>query len=114
MNQSDFEHILDRVCYKLTVESRQQLFRTAKEFEDRVRESLHEILKFDNSFEIDFNPNPQAFPDIALDRFGVEVKFTLNDTWRSVANSVLETNRIESVEKVYLVFGKMGGISEVR
>jgi hypothetical protein len=46
--------------------------------------------------------------------FGVEVKFTLNDTWRSVANSVLETQRIESVKHIYIVFGKMGGIPEVR
>ncbi|MDR0556763.1 MAG: hypothetical protein LBG43_02685 [Treponema sp.] len=64
--------------------------------------------------EIDFNPHPQAFPDIAVGNFGVEVKFTLADTWRSVANSVLETNRIETVEKVYLIFGKMGGTPEVK
>jgi len=67
-----------------------------------------------DNIEIDFNPHPQAFPDIAVGNFGVEVKFTLNDTWRSVANSVLETNRIDTVEKVYLIFGKMGGIPEVK
>jgi hypothetical protein len=64
--------------------------------------------------EIDFNPHPQAFPDIAVENFGVEVTFTLADTWWSVANSVLETNRIERVEKVYLIFGKMGGTPEVK
>ena len=42
------------------------------------------------------------------------MKFTLSDTWRSVANSVLETNRIEAVEVVYIVFGKMGGVPEIR
>jgi hypothetical protein len=65
-------------------------------------------------FEIDFSPHPQAFPDIAMGEYGVEVKFTLNDTWRSVANSVLETQRIESVKQIYIVFGKMGGVPEVR
>lgn len=38
----------------------------------------------------------------------------MNDSWRSVGNSVLETNRIEAVEKIYLVFGKMGGDPQVR
>jgi hypothetical protein len=42
-----------------------------------------------SEIKIDFNPHPQAFPDIAVGNFGVEVKFTLSDTWRSVANSVM-------------------------
>lgn len=114
MIQEDFESMLDEVCVKLTEEANGKFFTTAVQFENRVRESLQDATQSDSSIEIDFKPHPQAFPDIAVGAFGVEVKFTLNDTWRSVANSVLETNRIESVEKVYLVFGKMGGIPEVR
>lgn len=49
-----------------------------------------------------------------MGEYGVEVKFTLNDTWRSIANSVLETQRIDSVKHIYIVFGKMGGEPEVR
>jgi hypothetical protein len=113
MTQEEFENILDSVCAKLTSEASKETFKTSAQFENRVREILDEILN-DPSVEIDFNPHPQAFPDIAGGTFGVEVKFTLNDTWRSVANSVLETNRIESVKRVYLVFGKMGGVPEVR
>lgn len=113
MTQEEFENILDSVCAKLTAEARKEIFKTSAQFENRVREVLHETLS-DPSVEIDFKPHPQAFPDIAVGSFGVEVKFTLNDTWRSVANSVLETNRIESVKRVYLVFGKMGGVPEVR
>lgn len=112
MTQEEFENILDSVCAKLTTEARKETFKTSAQFENRVREVLHEILS-DSPVEIDFKPHPQAFPDIAVGSFGVEVKFTLNDTWRSVANSVLETNRIESVKRVYLVFGKMGGVPEV-
>ncbi len=113
MTQEEFENILDRVCATLTIEARNDIFRTSAHFENRVREVLDETLN-DPCIEIDFKPHPQAFPDIAVGDFGVEVKFTLNDTWRSVANSVLETNRIESVNRVYLVFGKMGGLPEVR
>jgi hypothetical protein len=42
------------------------------------------------------------------------VKYTLNDTWRSVANSVFESTRAEGVNHVYLLFGKMGGEPCVR
>lgn len=113
MTQEEFENILDSVCARLTVEARKEIFKTSAQFENRVREVLDETLN-DPSVEMDFKPHLQAFPDIAVGNFGVEVKFTLNDTWRSVANSVLETNRIESVKRVYLVFGKMGGVPEVR
>lgn len=113
MTQEEFEKTLDNVCEQLTIEARSDIFKTSAAFEGRVREVLDEMLD-DPSVEIDFKPHPQAFPDIAVGHFGVEVKFTLNDTWRSVANSVLETNRIDSVKRVYLVFGKMGGVPEVR
>jgi hypothetical protein len=114
MNQLEFESLLDNVCARLTAEAQNSVFAKADVFEQRVREVLQDFIKDDPAIKVDFDPHPQAFPDIALGRFGVEVKFTLNDSWRSVANSVLETNRIESVEKIYLVFGKMGGVPEVR
>lgn len=114
MNKSEFEDILDRCCEQLTVEARASDFKTSAQFENRVREILRDLTADDNSFEIDFNPPPQAFPDIAMGEYGVEVKFTLNDTWRSIANSVLETQRVDEVKHIYIVFGKMGGFPEVR
>ncbi|MDR1230246.1 MAG: hypothetical protein LBK61_02470 [Spirochaetaceae bacterium] len=114
MRQSEFEQILERACAKLIAEAREKIFPSSPLFEKRVREILRDLTNTYPEIEINFNPHPQAFPDIAVGNFGVEVKFTLNDTWRSVANSVLETNRIETVEKVYLIFGKMGGIPEVK
>ena len=113
MNKTEFEKILNLCCTQLTHESRTNCFKTASQFENRVREILGELTKEEASFSVDFNPHPQAFPDIAMGEYGVEVKFTLNDTWRSVANSVLETQRIESVKHIYVVFGKMGGTPEV-
>jgi hypothetical protein len=114
MGQKDFERILDAICLRLTEESQQKIFTTSNQFENRVREVLRDATQQYPDVAIDFNPHPQAFPDIPINEFGVEVKFTLADTWRSVANSVLETNRIDSVKFVYIVFGKMGGIPEVR
>lgn len=114
MTKTEFELLLNQCCEQLTNEATLTGFKSSSQFENRVREVLSELTKNDSSFDIDFSPHPQAFPDIAMGEYGVEVKFTLNDTWRSVANSVLETQRIESVKHIYIVFGKMGGIPEVR
>jgi hypothetical protein len=113
MTTEEFESILDIGCTQLTEEARTAGFKSSQQFENRVREVFCVLTK-EQDFEIDFKPHPQAFPDVAMGDFGIEVKFTLNDTWRSVANSVLETQRIESVKHIYIVFGKMGGTPEVR
>lgn len=51
-----------------------------------------------------------SFPDIvARHYYGVEVKMTLKNHWKTVGNSVLESCRNEGVERIYLMFGKFGG-----
>lgn len=112
MNQLEFEKFLDAVCTQLTTEVLANPFQSSKIFEDRVRAVAQ--TKLPAKTLIDFDPHPQAFPDIAIGGFGIEVKFTTSDTWRSIANSVLERNRIHAVKNIYLVFGKMGGIPEVK
>lgn len=113
MTNEEFERLLTTICQRLTVEAIDNPFQSSKEFEFRVREVVQETLN-DPSIPIDFDPHPQAFPDIAVDVFGIEVKFTTSNNWFSVANSVLERNRINSVTKIYVVFGKMGDVPEVR
>ena len=113
MTQYEFEDLLNVVSTQLSVESKSKIFKDSKTFENRVREVLKEHL-LHTELVIDFSPAAQAFPDIAIGSFGVEVKFTEKDTWRSVANSVLETNRIQEVKNVYLIFGKMGGVPDVK
>lgn len=113
MDTATFEHLLESVTTQLTAESRSNPFMTSKSFEDRVRAVVQSFLS-GLAVKVDFDPHPQAFPDIALEEFGIEVKFSLQDTWRSVANSVLERMRVDSVKKIYIIFGKMGGLAEVR
>ena len=113
MNEADFETILNQICTTLTQEAEGKLFIDSKEFEDRVRELVIDA-HADHGVSIPLNPPAQGFPDIAAGNFGIEVKFTTNDTWRSVANSVLESNRVLEVAKVYIVFGKMGGTPQVK
>lgn len=114
MTTEKFESILDSCCSKLTIEARATGFRSAKHFEDRVREVLAGLTVDDASIKIDFNSPAQAFPDIAMGEYGVEVKYTTADVWRSIANSVLETQRVDGVKYIYVVFGKMGGVPEVK
>lgn len=114
MITEEFEILLDRCCEMLTSEAQTKGFNSSKHFEDRVREVLALLTLEDSSIEIDFNSPTQAFPDIAMGAYGVEVKYTTADTWRSIANSVLETQRVEGVKYIYVVFGKMGGEAEVR
>jgi hypothetical protein len=105
----EFDELLVTLCAKITLECRAGTkFENSKAFEQHVREVLDEsVSKF--GLAVNFDPHPYVFPDIVLGKFGVEVKFTANDTWRSVANSVFESTRDTKVEHIYVVFGKMGG-----
>lgn len=113
MTEASFETLLDELCDSLTREARIKLFTTSKAFENRVRDMLQKLGAADG-IVVDYDPHPYVFPDIAVGEFGIEVKFTANDTWRSVANSVFETFRNKDVVIIYVVYGKMGGVPEVR
>lgn len=108
MTDAEIEKVLSFVCEQLTNEAGQKPFTTSKAFESRVRELLQEPMGL-FGIPVDSDPHPYIFPDIVLGRHGVEVKFTTNDTWRSVANSVFESTRSQEVERIYVLFGKMGG-----
>ena len=113
MNQTNIEVVLVEICVELTHQANVKKFSTSEEFERAVR-TLAAAKAKTYGISVELNPAAQAFPDIAIGDYGIEVKFTANDTWRSVANSVQESNRVDSVKIVYLVFGKMGGKPEVK
>lgn len=57
----------------------------------------------------------KAFPDIVTETFyGVEVKSTQSDHWKSTGSSIIETTRNKNVESIYMLFGKLGGKPEFR
>ncbi len=52
----------------------------------------------------------QKFPDIVADKYyGIEVKSTKEDRWTSTGSSIVETTRIDHVDDIYMLFGKLGG-----
>ncbi len=60
---------------------------------------------FENTIEL---ISGHKFPDIVAKKiYGVEVKITKQNHWKSTGNSVLETTRIEDVSTIYLFFAKL-------
>lgn len=56
----------------------------------------------------------REFPDIVAKGFlGVEVKATIKDVWVSIGNSVLESSRVATIDKIYIFFGKLGGNPDI-
>jgi len=60
---------------------------------------------FENSIEL---ISGQRFPDIIANKYyGVEVKTTIKNHWTTTGNSVLEGTRVDGIERIYMLFGKM-------
>ncbi|MBP7857340.1 MAG: hypothetical protein KAZ98_05655 [Prevotella sp.] len=57
-----------------------------------------------------------AFPDIILHacNYGVEIKSTQKDSWTSTGSSIVESSRNKEAERIYMLFGKLGGSPEFR
>lgn len=57
-----------------------------------------------------------VFPDIILHtyNYGVEIKSTQKDSWTSTGSSIVESSRSEEAERIYMLFGKLGGMPEFR
>ncbi len=109
---SDFESLLDDshevLVDQASTNPKYFINRTPSDFEKDVYESMCEAANgtdFENTIELIAG---HKFPDIIANKFyGVEVKTTKKDHWKSTGNSVLETTRIDGVERIYLFFGKL-------
>lgn len=114
MDKEAFEQILAELANRLTADVNSSTqHHNPIAFEDFVRSTLHEIL-LASGYSGAMDPRVQGFPDIVVGNYGVEVKYTANDSWRCIANSVSEGNRALDVKHVYIVYGKIGGRPEVR
>lgn len=57
----------------------------------------------------------QKFPDIVAKKFyGIEVKTTTQNHWKTTGNSVLESTRVEDVERIFMLFAKLAAPIEFR
>lgn len=114
MNVQEFEDILTVATNLLTEDIRSSSdHHKPVDFEDFVRKTIQDVLKARGHASA-MDPRVQGFPDIAIGRFGIEVKCTESDSWRCIANSVSEGNAISDVDKIYIIYGKVGGTPEVK
>jgi hypothetical protein len=79
-----------------------------RNFEPLVKEVLDEKAKgtpFENTIEL---IGGQKFPDIIAKKFyGIEVKTTKQNHWRTTGNSVFEGTRVDGVERIFMLFAKL-------
>lgn len=114
MTPDEFENLLDHAVDILTENLRSSsLYHGPNEFQQHVLDMLR-VAARGSSIEIAPTFHPHAFPDIVANGFGIEVKYTKQDTWTAVGNSIFEGMRDRTVDSVYVVFGKVGGYPEAR
>ena len=106
--------MLDRAVVILTDNLRASTtYHDQSVFEQHVRDMIRVAA---DGMGVTVSPSfhPHAFPDITVNGYGVEVKYTKKDTWLAVGNSVFEGTRYRDVRDIYVVFGKAGGEPEAR
>jgi hypothetical protein len=83
--------------------------------EPYVKDIMDELANgtpFANSIEL---IGGQRFPDIIANKYyGVEVKTTTQNHWKTTGNSVLESTRVENIERIFMLFAKLASPIEFR
>ena len=104
MNSTEFEAILDTAVSRMNAAAKAGAtgYDSAQTFEQTVLAELRvacgDAAKADPTF------HEGAFPDIMVNGFGVEVKFTTRGTWHGTGNSIFEGMRDERAQVIYLVY----------
>jgi hypothetical protein len=109
--QKEFEGLLGKTIAFFKKDPSNYKNRTSSEFEIDTKNAM-DIEAKGSSFEGTLIlKGGGTFPDIITDPekypFGVEVKTTKQDHWTTTGNSVLESTRVEGIERIYILFGKL-------
>lgn len=115
----EFELLCKRMCEYMNKKAKEKptyyLSKGAQKLELEVKEALDiaaQGTEFENTIEI---ISGQRFPDIVAARYyGVEVKSTKDDKWTIIGGSVAEGTRVEDVEHIFILFGKLHNPVEFR
>lgn len=115
----EFNSLLKSTIFELEANAKKSASKIAKlsgvNLEPHICDIMSELAKgtpFENSIEL---ISGQRFPDIVANRFyGIEVKTTTKDHWKTTGNSVMETTRVQDVERIFMLFAKLAGTIEFR
>ena len=109
----DFQDLMMKTDTMLNVEAKgRELYykgRNGTQLEEDVYDALSRCAlhtPFEGTIQL---VSGASFPDIVANRFyGVEVKSTNKNHWKSIGSSILESTRNQNVERIFLTFGKLG------
>jgi len=110
--EKQFQSLVEQATNKLNADakSRPEYYQTRSgvKLEDDVFEFLNLVAKgtpFENTI---LKISGHRFPDIVAKKYyGVEVKTTTGKAWTSTGSSIVESTRVENVERIFLLFGKL-------
>lgn len=108
----DFEKLCNTACGFMNDKALRQpefyLDKGGTKLEPEVLAALNKAAKdtvFDGTIKL---VSGAEFPDIVADKYyGVEVKSTKSNKWSVIGSSILESTRIEDVETIFFMFGKL-------
>lgn len=118
-NRKEFDLLLNSTISELNVHAKNSskkvstlLGRNLEPFVKDVMTDLAIGTAFENSIEL---IGGQKFPDIvAKNYYGIEVKTTTQNHWKTTGNSVLESTRVDEVERIFMLFAKLASPIEFR
>ena len=118
-SQNEFNSLLSLTLKELNVLANNPSENVAKlegrSLEPYVKDVMAELAEgtpFENSIEL---IGGQKFPDIVAKKYyGIEVKTTKQNHWKTTGNSVLEGTRVDNVERIYMLFAKLANPIEFR
>lgn len=118
-NRSEFDLLLNSTISELNVHAQKSAKKVAtllgRNLEPYVRDVMTDLAVgtvFENSIEL---IGGQKFPDIVAKKYyGIEVKTTTQNHWKTTGNSVLESTRVDGVERIFMLFAKLASPIEFR
>jgi hypothetical protein len=118
-NRSEFDILLSSTIDELNVHAKKSSRKVAtllgRNLEPYVKDVMTDLAVgsvFENTIEL---IGGQKFPDIVAKKYyGIEVKTTTQNHWKTTGNSVLESTRVDNVERIFMLFAKLASPIEFR
>jgi hypothetical protein len=117
--RKEFDLLLNSTISELNVHAKNSSKKVAtllgRNLEPYVKDVMTDLAvgtAFENSIEL---IGGQRFPDIVAKKYyGIEVKTTTQNHWKTTGNSVLESTRVDDVERIFMLFAKLASPIEFR